>query len=308
MKTSLLLISALTALAALSAACNSGKSTETASVPDTVIEDDPGESLVEPVTTDATRDTVLTLGAETAEMTVVDRIYHVSNDCFLSVSLTVPHASSQITAAMTALVDSNFVYFTDTPAPQHPAATTPASLGKALTGIGKTFTSQVIPEASRSGSPYFNITLAAAPVYADGRYMTYQIFAYAYTGGAHGQTVYNYSTYDTASGIKLSLNDIVPAAQLPAIRRQIVDALAERYNMTPAEYLTHVSEYLYPDDATPLTPDTFPIDLCDVALVAQGYVFSFPEITIAPYSDGNIIVTIPRDAEDNQGKNNDKNK
>ena len=292
MKLHLLTVAAIAATS-LFAACGS-KDKTTEPLPLTVIEDEPSDALYEPVTADTDADTTFVYGDKSVNMRLIDRIYRVSDDRYLSVSLMVPADRSALTTSMMALVDSNFYYYTDMRLPQHGTIDTPAAMTSALPTYGPEFTRVIIPEATADGGDGgFNVTIAARPVYTDGRLMTYQIFTSAYTGGAHPDSNYYYATYDSHSGLDMSFDALVPFDQRARVRQQLVANLAEHYNLTITEYLKQVNDYVMPD-AT-LYPDGYTAETLPVsatARIAQGYVFSFAQGEIAPYSDGNIIITV----------------
>lgn len=272
------------------AACNQKASTQP--VADTLVESEPDNALVQPVSEDLITGEELVCGDEVMQFKRIERIYKYDDTAYLSLSIEVPAESSQVTKQMMELVDSNFVYYTDCRLPVHAAVTTPQQMVAAFDASGKEFVDVIAPDNMSNGEFAFNFTFATRPVYINADVITYQVFINADTGGAHGDTQYYYMTFDRKSGNEMTAGQLIPYGSIERVRVELVKSLAENENLSITEYLNRVNEYVNADETfDAITVENFPI--YDIALVAQGYVFCYPEYTIAPYSEGIAVVTVP---------------
>ncbi len=271
-------------------ACNQKASTM--AVSDTPIESEPDNALVQPVSEDEVTDDELICGDEVMQFKRIERIYKYDDTAYLSLSIEVPAESSPVIGSLMEMVDSNFVYYTDRALPVHAAVSTPEKMIAAFDASGKAFVDVIAPENMADGSFAFNFTFATRPVYVNADVITYQVFINADTGGAHGDTQYYYVTYDRKTGNEMTAGQLIPYGSIERVRVELVRRLAEDENLSITQYLDRVNEYVNADAAfDAVTVENFPI--YNIALVAQGYVFCYPEYTIAPYSEGIAVVTVP---------------
>ena len=280
------------ALMASVAACNQKSSTQ--AVTDTPIEAEPDNALVQPVSEDEVTNNELVCGSEVMQFKRIERIYKYDDTAYLSLSIETPAETSQVTRQLTELVDSNFVYYTDRQLAFHATVSDPQEMIAAFDASGKKFVDVIAPEAKETGTYAFNFTFAARPVYLNADVITYQVYINAETGGAHGDTQYYYVTFDRKTGNEMTAGQLIPYGSIERVRVELVRSLAENDNLSITEYLKQVNDYVNSDSAfEDITVENFPI--YNIAVVAQGYVFCYPEYTIAPYSEGISVVTVTVD-------------
>ena len=77
--------------------------------------------------------------------------------------------------------------------------------------------------------PPFQMYFLIFPVYLNDNYVTYRLYAYSYTGGAHGSPYSYLRTYDLKTGTQLTLKDIVKPESIAEVREEVVAHMAYSY-------------------------------------------------------------------------------
>lgn len=149
----------------------------------------------------------------------------------------------------------------------------------------------------------FNISIQIYPVYLDSKYVTYRLYSYAYTGGAHGNTVSYLRTFDLLNGKLLTLNDIIKSEDIQEVREDVIAQMAYSYPIyenitTVPQYLDSLNIFLgdfhgeaEPGDSGIITQDNYPLP--DPAITEEGLVFVYQMYELTPGSDGCPVVLIP---------------
>lgn len=274
----------LTALLSLAACSEKNKATADSAVVTArqMLPDAPGA----PVKANAVTDTTLTLGSVAEKYTLIDRIYQTddSADFYMSVSVMVPSSQSPVTASVAGIIDTVYAAL-DAPRLAPAEVNTPGTLARQIDRLGEAFVEFTTPMAESSDEfapPGYMMSVKARPVYGGTGFVTYDYATDYYVGG--NTTDYNeFSvTYNPATGAVYSLDDLVVADSIPAVRSRLVGTIAADAGKTVDEYLADMTMFL--GDREPLTVATFPV--YNVALTPSGLVFTYPKYSIAPGCDG----------------------
>ena len=119
-----------------------------------------------------------------------------------------------------------------------------------------------------------------------GPFLSYQIMAYFYTGGAHGSTLCNYLVFDTSKNSVVQLGDIVDEQTRPYIAELMANKPLEDMDGRSLNQMKKEG-YLFEDAVLDL-PDNF-------FFTSKGITFVFQQYEIAPYAMGLISVTLTWD-------------
>ena len=121
-----------------------------------------------------------------------------------------------------------------------------------------------------------------AIVRSDNRIVSIVKQEFSYAGGAHPDTVYYSSVYDTQSGKLLSLSDV--ATDTDALKKLVISAIKENYPDTAFfDELDDAIGSFFAKDG----------ELLDWSVDYDGMTFYFSPYDIAPYAEGLICVNIP---------------
>lgn len=116
-----------------------------------------------------------------------------------------------------------------------------------------------------------------------GNLRSYEIFNFAFTGGAHGNYGWTYLVFDTKTGDKVTTDDLFREDSGVAVTELLKEALAEVYG--PANDDGGVFYY---GDAELFTPN--------VKVSEEGVTWCYNPYEIAPYSSGVLFATVGWDA------------
>ncbi len=234
------------------------------------------------VTTNAVTDTTITLNGMTADYVEVSRIFPVDKDgqFFLSVRAIVPEANTPVTDSLYKSIAAYYSLITDTVAPDV-APINSVELIKAVDELGAGFTDVAKVYAADSIVYGYQMTAVVEPVYHADKVLTYSVYEDSYTGGAHGDVNSYYVSYNPTDGSQYTFETLVKPDKQKAVRKMLVESIAAQKEMTVAEYLTSVSDFMGGD---PLTIETFPI--YNVGITNDGLVFAYPKYTIAAGFEG----------------------
>lgn len=234
------------------------------------------------VTADAVVDTTITLNGVTADYVEVSRIFPVDKEgqFFMSVRAIVPEANSPVTDSLYKSIAAYCSLITDTEAPSVSPINS-VELIRAVDQLGAVFTEVAKSYVADSVVYGYQMTAVVEPVYHADGVLTYSVYEDSYTGGAHGDVNSYYVSYNPEDGSQYTFESLVKPDRQKAIRRMLVESIAAQKEMTVAEYLTSVSDFMGGD---PLTVETFPI--YNVGITNDGLVFAYPKYTIAAGFEG----------------------
>jgi len=120
-------------------------------------------------------------------------------------------------------------------------------------------------------------------IYNKKGFLSYSVSLYSYTGGAHGISSNRVATIDLNASKQLHLYDIVSDESKPNLRKILLQQLAEQNELENVESLRE-SNYFFNVDEIDLTENFY--------LSEEGITFIYDPIEIAPYSSGEISVTL----------------
>lgn len=115
---------------------------------------------------------------------------------------------------------------------------------------------------------------------------------YWYSGGAHGMSGYSAVNFDTQTGRKLAIEDVI--ADTNALPNALATEMIEQYphleeatlNMWEMELEDYLASYLTPEEANDITPEF------TWTLGYEGVTFYFGAYEIGSYADGNQVVVL----------------
>ncbi len=115
---------------------------------------------------------------------------------------------------------------------------------------------------------------------------------YWYSGGAHGMSGYSAVNFDTQTGRKLAVEDVIP--NTAALPNALATEMLEQYphleeatqNMWQMSLEDYLASYLTPEEANDITPEF------TWTLGYEGVTFYFGAYEIGSYADGNQVVVL----------------
>ena len=137
----------------------------------------------------------------------------------------------------------------------------------------------------------YNITFEIYPVFLTPDFVTYYVYRYAYTGGAHGNYDWYYTTYNRTTGKTLAYEDIIKEDKDSRIHVLLARHLAAKFEYhSVKEYIdslnawkNRLANYWYynmPSTQTiGITVRTFPT--VTPGLINEGLIFTYPRYSIA---------------------------
>lgn len=114
-------------------------------------------------------------------------------------------------------------------------------------------------------------------------FFSYSVSQYSYTGGAHGNSSNKVATLDLCSNKQLQLRDILLKDNLSTVKEIFLKQLAAQSGVNSVEDLRENSDFFNIDD----------IEMTENFYISnEGLTFVYDPIEIAPYSSGEITVTL----------------
>lgn len=169
----------------------------------------------------------------------------------------------------------------------------PDAIEKTVKAIANDFTSRVYPELAADTAMYYIAQTGVVKyliAYATPKVLTVSNYNEFYLcGAAHGMYDCTLTTYDRADNRPLGLDELIKPGQIGHIRSLLLDKMAQANGYASVtEYLSSLKDWI---NAQSLTPSTFPI--YNAGLTEEGLTFIYPLYSIAPYSSGLQIFTLP---------------
>lgn len=208
----------------------------------------------------------------------------------------IPGDQSYITAVAKSL-DRSTLMVRNLEATNLPASTFdgPDAVEKTIAAIANDFSSRVYLELKSDSSIYETAQYALVNElvnYVSPKVLTRSSYSETYTmGAAHGASAYELTTIDRATGQALTLEQIVKKDEMDDVREDLVETIARAKGFKEEkDFLKQTGEFVN-NDANSMTEDNFPI--YNVGLTREGLTFVYPLYSIAPYSDGIGVYTLP---------------
>jgi hypothetical protein len=134
----------------------------------------------------------------------------------------------------------------------------------------------------------WSLTRSAALLYSDERVTSCEVTNVGYLGGAHGFNERTLMTFDTRTGQRLGVNDVVSDHNHKMLNK-IVEAEFRRARSIPAgESLQDAGFFILPGQELPLGEN--------FALTSKGLEIQYNPYEVAPYALGATSVSVPREA------------
>lgn len=114
--------------------------------------------------------------------------------------------------------------------------------------------------------------------------ISYQLRVNSYSGGAHGSDNTSFGVFELKSRSRIELEDVFASSTLPQVNELLRQTLASDYGCASAEELAQKGLFFSPED----------IEISsNFAVAAQGITWQFAPYEIAPFSTGEVIITLP---------------
>jgi hypothetical protein len=134
----------------------------------------------------------------------------------------------------------------------------------------------------------WSLTRNATVLYSDNRITSCEVTNVGYLGGAHGFNERSLMTFDTQTGQRLGVTDVVPN-QSQKMLRKIVEAEFRRVrSISPGQSLQDAGFFILPGQELPLGEN--------FAITNKGLEIQYNPYEVAPYALGATSVSVPRDA------------
>lgn len=119
------------------------------------------------------------------------------------------------------------------------------------------------------------------------RYVSYEVKAYAFLGGAHGSSSYHVEHIAKPSGkvIELTVDTLQTKALQPLLRKGVINYFHEMDERDVDD--SNLDEHLL------LMGDPIPVPVCAPYLAPDGVHFVYQQYEIAPYAVGLVSFTVP---------------
>lgn len=127
---------------------------------------------------------------------------------------------------------------------------------------------------------YQELTISMAADSAN--FLTYEVSAYDYTGGAHGMPCYYGVTFDKETGAMAGWDIFADTTQLAPILKECI-----------ADYFDEVADGFSEDCLFDGVYDDFPLPYCEPWLTPNGVKFVYSAYEIAPFAAGMPECTVP---------------
>jgi hypothetical protein len=134
----------------------------------------------------------------------------------------------------------------------------------------------------------WSLTRNATILYSDDRITSCEVTNVGYLGGAHGFNERTLMTFDTQTGQRLGVTDVVPNPSQKMLSK-IVEAEFRRVrSISPGQSLQDAGFFILPGQELPLGEN--------FALTNKGLEIQYNPYEVAPYALGATSVRVPRDA------------
>ena len=161
-----------------------------------------------------------------------------------------------------------------------------------------------------SGVRGFNLSIEIYPVFMNEDYITYEKYAYYYTGGAHGNYTSFLQTYDIKTGETVGLEDMIEPGKINKFRRKVIEHMASSYPIyqdvtSVQQYLDSLNNWLgninpgvasgvvKKEDLNKITEENYPLNTPGIN--ETGLVMTYDKYQLTPGSDGVPVIVLTYD-------------
>ncbi len=233
----------------------------------------------------------MTVSGKSIDVTSVSALERPAEEVYFYADVKVDNKDTKAPAVLSALIDSLYTDATDQKVVVADV-TDMKGLAAQLDSISKNFKDSVATDAVlNSVTKAFNVTFAAEPVTATDTYTTYKVYTNVFTGGAH--PVYNvYYLTISNDGNAYDFDSLITNNEYRvAVKEALVKTIAQSKNLDVEKYLAQLNEFLSTSKENEIGVENFPV--YNVGITEQGLVFSYPEYSIDPASEGVQLFALP---------------
>jgi hypothetical protein len=134
----------------------------------------------------------------------------------------------------------------------------------------------------------WSLTRTAAILYSDDTLTSCEVTNVGYLGGAHGFNERTLMTFDTRTGQRLGVADVVPDQSQKTLSRIVEAEFRRARSIRPGQSLQDAGFFILPGQELPLGEN--------FALTNKGLEIQYNPYEVAPYALGATSVSIPREA------------
>lgn len=243
--------------------------------------------VVSIVTAPSTTDTVFTFDGLKVETLQIARIFPTEHsDVFFSIRVFPLKGESPVNMGLARIISEDFSTVAGGDIHYDLHETTARAVTDQIDYYGKVFNDTILPQLRESvvNGFYVNVDLRPVWVSADRDLYTYSSYQESRTGGGPAEISCYYASFSNKLGRRMTFDDLVPAADRHDVRAELVGQMARQAGKSVTQYLEWLTDYVNPEAPRPFTVDDFPIAY--VASYKSRLVFSYPQGTVAPVSEG----------------------
>lgn len=243
--------------------------------------------IVSIVTTPYTADTVFSFDGRDLKTVQIARIFPTEHsDVYFSIRVFAIDGESPVNIGLARIISEDFSTVAGGDIHYDRIEATSKAVTDQIDYYGKVFNDTILPELRESvvNGFYVNCDLRPAWVSADGDVVTYSSYQESCTGGAPAEIDCYYISFSQKQGRRLTFDDLVPEADRPKVRAELLRQMAEDAGKSEMEYLRWLTDYINPGAEREFTVADFPI--AHVATYNGHLVFSYPQGSVAPVSQG----------------------
>lgn len=134
----------------------------------------------------------------------------------------------------------------------------------------------------------WSLTRTAALLYSDSKVASYEVTNSGYLGGAHGFNERTLMTFDSQTGHRLGVTDVVSDDSQRVLNKIVEAEFRRARSIRPEQTLQEAGFFLLPGQELPLGEN--------FALSDKGLEIQYNPYEVAPYALGATRVSVPREA------------
>ena len=252
--------------------------------------------------------------------TIEYRLTTDSNDIYINYDVTILELNPKITSNLLSFLhgitlDWGFINEKDSVTPWtleeliEEGLSQQQLIKKILDWEGENFKRQ-IPEIYEWGGSGFNLDIDIYPVFLNEDYITYEKYAYYYTGGAHGNYTSYLQTYDLKTGEIIELEDMIEPSKIDKFRKKVIEHMASSYPIyedvgSVQQYLDTLNDWLgnvnlgvalgvtKKEDLNRITEQNYPLN--DPGINETGLVMTYEKYQLTPGVNGVPVIVLTYD-------------